>query len=67
MISIEGLILLIGAIGGFVSLVFSNLRQSRCTDIQCACIKCKRDVMTKSMMQIETKTGDEKNATGNAI
>jgi len=55
----EGLILLVGAIsGGIVSLVFaifSSIRKSRCTTIDCGCIHCERGVMTEREMKLDYK------------
>ena len=31
---------------GLIHMIFWNVRRSRCTDIKCFCIKCKRELMT---------------------
>lgn len=43
----------IGAIGGIITITFSAVRKSRCSDISCCCFKCKREVMTKEELEID--------------
>lgn len=66
MVAIEGVLLIIGAVGGFVSILFSNMRKSRCTHITlCRCVSCRRELMSKSMMELDSKA-DPKGA-GDAL
>jgi hypothetical protein len=77
MVAIESLILLVGAISGalisVVSVLFSNLRKSRCTHISCCrgCVSCERELMSKSMLEMDMQSPTMKkinnNVTGNAI
>ena len=55
MVGVEGLILLIGAVGGLITIVFSNMRKSRCThiDICKGCVSCDRELMSKSMLELD--------------
>ena len=32
-----------------------NVRRSRCTDIECLCINCKRNLMSKEELENDTK------------
>jgi hypothetical protein len=67
MVAIESLILLVGAISGaivsIVTVLFSNFRKSRCTHISCCkgCIKCDRDIMSKSMLELDMRSSATKN------
>ena len=51
MISIEGVLLIIGAVFTGVPVVFASLRRSRCTEIRCLCVYCKRDVLSEDMLE----------------
>ena len=43
----------IGALGGLITITFSAIRKSRCSDVSCFCFKCKREVMTKEELAID--------------
>ena len=43
----------IGALGGLITITFSAVRKSRCSDVSCLCFKCKREVMTKEELAID--------------
>lgn len=40
--------MLAGALGGLIALLFKGCRQSRCTNIECLCVKCQREVLTQT-------------------
>lgn len=50
-LNVSELILLTGALGaccgGFIALVCSNMRMSRCTKIKCCCFECIRDNLSE--------------------
>ncbi len=56
----------IGAIGGLITIVFSSVRKSRCSNISCFCFKCKREVMNKEELEIDHSAGMVKER-GNSI
>ena len=45
----------IGSISGSISLLmtvlFYNIRRSRCTNVQCGCFKCTRQMMTEQELK----------------
>ena len=49
-LNVSELILLTGALGaccgGFIALVCSNMRMSRCKKIKCCCFECDRENLT---------------------
>ena len=49
---------LIASVGALISLVFSAMRKSRCSDISCCfgCFKCIREPLTKEEMTLEPPT-----------
>jgi len=53
---------LIASVGGLIGLVFSNMRKSRCSDINCCCglFKCNRNVLTKEELENEPQSPDKK-------
>ena len=55
----------IGALGGLITITFSAIRKSRCSDINCLCFKCKREVMTKEELVIDQE--HEKKERSNSI
>lgn len=55
----------IGALGGLITITFSAIRKSRCSDINCLCFKCKREVMTKEELAIDQE--HEKKERSNSI
>jgi hypothetical protein len=57
----------IGAIGGLITITFSAVRKSRCSDINCLCFRCKREVMTKEELEIDHSAGAEKKERSNSI
>lgn len=56
----------IGAIGGLITITFSAIRKSRCSDINCLCFSCKREVMTKEELEVE-HSAEHKKTSGNSI
>ena len=48
---------LIAAAGTMISLTFTAMRQSRCTNISCFCIKCSRQILTKEEIELEKLEG----------
>ena len=56
----------IGALGGLITITFSAIWKSRCSDINCLCFSCKREVMTKEELELD-HTANEKQTRSNSI
>jgi len=52
----------IGAVGGLVTIIFASIRQSRCSEINCLCFKCSRQVLTKDEIELEKIENRERTA-----
>jgi len=54
----------IGALGGLITITFSAVRKSRCSSINCCCLKCEREVMTKEELELDHQntTRDKSNS-----
>lgn len=46
----------IGAIASLITIVFSSIRQSRCSELSCLCFKCSRTILTTEEMEMEATT-----------
>ena len=53
MIPFEGIVLIVGAFFTGIPVVFASLRRSRCTEIRCLCVSCKRAVLSEDMLEKE--------------
>ena len=47
---------IIGSISLFMTVLFYNIRRSRCTHIQCGCLKCTRQMMTSDELKQDKYT-----------
>ena len=58
-------ITMMGALGGLIAVIFKNIRMSRCSSIDCFCIKCIRDVESQEEMEMELENVNNGNNSQN--